>query len=77
MSCFQCALDIPHVCYAGIPNARWGMTDEAVAALEGAQRLGFMLTPEKWREWRDQQPQEQQRAPRKAPKASTKRRRAR
>lgn len=37
-SCFQCDLDIPHVCYAGIPNARWGMTDEAVAALEALQR---------------------------------------
>lgn len=37
MSCFQCDLDIPHVCYAGVPNARWGMTDEAVAALEAMQ----------------------------------------
>lgn len=50
MSCWQCELDIPHVCYAGIPDARWGMTDEAVAALEGAQRHGFMLTPEQRRE---------------------------
>jgi len=38
MSCFQCDLDIPHVCYAGMPGARWGMGDEAVAALDGAQR---------------------------------------
>ena len=45
MSCFQCDLDIPHVCYAGMPNARWGWGDEAMAALEGAQRNGFMLTP--------------------------------
>lgn len=45
MSCWQCELDIPHVCYAGIPNARWGWTDEAVAHLEAAQRNGFMLTP--------------------------------
>lgn len=46
MSCFQCDLDIPHVCYAGVPHphARWGWTDEAVAALEGAQRHGFMLS---------------------------------
>lgn len=41
-ACFQCDLDIPHVCYAGMPNARWGWTDEAAAALEGAQRHGFM-----------------------------------
>jgi hypothetical protein len=38
VSCFQCDLDIPHVCYAGMPNARWGMGDEALAALEAAQR---------------------------------------
>ena len=44
MSCFQCELDIPHVCYAGTPNARWGMTDEASAVLEGAQRHGYMPT---------------------------------
>lgn len=44
MSCFQCELDIPHVCYAGLPRARWGWGDEAVAALEGAQRHGFMLS---------------------------------
>ena len=44
MSCFQCDLDIPHVCYAGMPNARWGMGDEATAVLEGAQRHGFMRT---------------------------------
>lgn len=43
MSCFQCDLDIPHVCYEGTPNARWGWGDEAVAVLEGAQRHGFML----------------------------------
>lgn len=49
MSCFQCDLDIPHVCYAGMPNARWGLGDEAMAALEGAQRHGFMLTPEQRR----------------------------
>ena len=42
MSCFQCDLDIPHVCYEGVPRARWGWTDEAVAVLEGAQRHGFM-----------------------------------
>ena len=45
MSCFQCDLDIPHVCYAGMPNAHWGMGDEAMAHLEGAQRHGFMLSP--------------------------------
>ena len=44
MSCFQCDLDIPHVCYAGMPDARWGMNDEAVAMLEAAQRHGFMLS---------------------------------
>jgi hypothetical protein len=49
MSCFQCDLDIPHVCYAGMPHARWGMTDEAVAALEGAQRHGFMSTADQRR----------------------------
>lgn len=54
--CFQCDLDIPHVCYAGMPNARWGMGDEAVAALEGAQRLGFMLTPEQERKRREKLP---------------------
>jgi hypothetical protein len=43
VSCFQCELDIPHVCYAGMPRARWGWGDEAVAALEGAQRHGFLL----------------------------------
>jgi hypothetical protein len=37
-SCWQCGLDIPHVCYAGMPNARWGLGDEAVAALEAARR---------------------------------------
>lgn len=45
MSCFQCDLDIPHVCYAGMPDARWGLGDEAMAVLEGAQRHGYMLTP--------------------------------
>lgn len=49
MSCFQCDLDIPHVCYQGMPNARWGWTDEAVAALEGAQRHGFMLSADQRR----------------------------
>lgn len=44
MSCFQCDLDIAHVCYEGVPRARWGWTDEAVAAFEGAQRNGFMLS---------------------------------
>ena len=38
-SCFQCDMDIAHVCYAGQPGARWGWTDEAVATLEAAQRL--------------------------------------
>jgi hypothetical protein len=42
VSCFQCDLDIPHVCYAGMPRARLGWTDEAVAHLEAAQRAGFM-----------------------------------
>lgn len=23
--CFQCELDIGHVCFDGIPNAKWGM----------------------------------------------------
>ena len=59
MSCFQCELDIPHVCYEGMPRARWGWTDEAVAALEGAQRHGFMLTPEQQRQRREQQQQQQ------------------
>jgi hypothetical protein len=39
MSCFQCDLDIDHVCYAGQPRARWGWTDEAIAALEAAQHF--------------------------------------
>lgn len=38
VSCFQCDLEIPHVCYAGMHNARWGMGDEAMATLEAAQR---------------------------------------
>lgn len=38
-SCFQCDMDIAHVCYARQPGARWGWTDEAVATLEAAQRL--------------------------------------
>jgi hypothetical protein len=50
MSCFQCDLDIPHVCYAEIPSAGWGWTDEAVAALEAAQRQGFMLSSSQLRE---------------------------
>lgn len=37
MRCFQCDLDIAHVCYAGRPNARWGLHDDAIAALEAAQ----------------------------------------
>lgn len=61
MSCFQCDLDIPHVCYEGMPRARWGWTDEAVAALEGAQRHGFMLSPEQQRQRRAQQRAPQQR----------------
>jgi len=38
-SCFQCDMDIAHVCYARQPGARWGWTDEAFATLEAAQRL--------------------------------------
>jgi hypothetical protein len=49
VSCFQCDLDIPHICHEGVPNARWGWTNEAVAALEGAQQHGFMLTPDQQR----------------------------
>lgn len=49
MSCFQCELDIPHVCYEGWRDARWGLGDEAMAALEGAQRHGFLLTAEQRR----------------------------
>lgn len=37
-SCFQCDLDIPHVCYHGVPDARWGLHDGAIAALEAANR---------------------------------------
>jgi hypothetical protein len=36
--CFQCDLDIGHVCYAGDPNASWGLTDRAVEALDAANR---------------------------------------
>ena len=36
--CWQCDLDIPHVCYHGFPNARWGLNDEAIAALDAANR---------------------------------------
>lgn len=43
MSCFQCDMDIPHVCYARMPGARWGWTDEAVATLEAAQQ--YLLSP--------------------------------
>lgn len=43
MSCFQCDMDIPHVCYEGMPRARWGWTDEAVATLEAAQQ--HLLSP--------------------------------
>ena len=38
MRCFQCDLDIPHVCHAGDPDARWGLHDGAIAALEAADR---------------------------------------
>lgn len=38
MACFQCEMDIPHICYEGIPNARWRLGDEAIAALEAANR---------------------------------------
>jgi hypothetical protein len=41
VSCFQCDMDIGHVCYARQPGARWGWTDEAIASLEAAQRLLF------------------------------------
>lgn len=41
--CFQCDLDIPHVCYEGSRVQRWGLGDEAIAVLEGAQRYGYML----------------------------------
>ena len=50
MICFQCDLDIPHVCYAGMPNARWGLGDEAMAVLEGARRHGFMLSADQRRD---------------------------
>lgn len=36
--CWQCDLDIPHVCYHGMDDARWGLHDGAIAALEAAQR---------------------------------------
>ena len=68
MSCFQCDLDIPHVCYEGVPHARWGWTDEAVAALEGAQRYGFMGGRSKSAE---------RARPARAPRATTKKRRSR
>jgi hypothetical protein len=51
VSCFQCDLDIPHVCYQGMPNARWGLGDEAMAVLEGAQRHGFMLSADQLSAW--------------------------
>lgn len=38
MSCFQCDLDIPHVCYEGMREARWGLTEEMAAVLESMQR---------------------------------------
>jgi hypothetical protein len=69
--CWQCELDIAHICYAGMPNARWGMTDEAVAALEGAQRLGYMLPAAEAALRRKQQRQEQQHR-----RATSKKRRA-
>lgn len=62
-SCWQCDLDIPHICYAGMSNARWGMTDEAVAALEGAQRLGFLLSAEERRKRAAVKKQPKQRQP--------------
>ena len=63
MSCFQCDLDIPHVCHEGIPNARWGWGDEAVAALEGAQRHGFMLAPAQRRVQRQTPKKRKRRSP--------------
>ncbi|HSX22854.1 MAG TPA: hypothetical protein VLE97_08795 [Gaiellaceae bacterium] len=36
--CWQCDLDIPHVCYHGMPDARWGLHDGAIEALEAAQK---------------------------------------
>ena len=36
--CWQCDLDIPHVCYHGDSNASWGLNDSAIEALEAAQR---------------------------------------
>lgn len=36
--CWQCDLDIGHVCYAGDPRASWGMNDHAVATLDAANR---------------------------------------
>jgi len=62
VSCFQCELDIPHVCYAGIPDARWGMTDEAVAALEGAQRHNVRLLHAQRREQQRRVPRKMRRA---------------
>ncbi len=45
MSCFQCDLDIPHICYEGDPDARWGLHDGAIAALEAAHR--YLHPPKK------------------------------
>ena len=36
-TCWQCDLDIPHICYEGEPSARWGLHDGAIEALEAAQ----------------------------------------
>jgi hypothetical protein len=38
VSCFQCDLDIPHICYAGSPDARWGLHGGAIAAIESFER---------------------------------------
>lgn len=43
--CFQCDLDIPHVCYADERNARWGLNDESMKVLEAARR--YLNPPQK------------------------------
>jgi hypothetical protein len=45
--CFQCELDIAHVCYHGEPNARWGLHDGAIEALEAAARYLAPKAPPK------------------------------
>jgi hypothetical protein len=45
MSCFQCDLDIAHVCYVGMLRARWGWTDEPLVTLEAAPRLLSSVRP--------------------------------